>query len=934
MAQIPNTNQTEADPFLDVMKVLNDPPKLNEELDTVNPEITQTGEQTTFNQADTVQVAGLGNLVKGFAKGLTETISKARKPAKAASNALPPETPETQTLAPKKAKTTQEIKHGVIERSVPADSQESAIKTLKAMSDESTEIEAGRTALRNFRMDKLQTSDDVTRLIDDVANESKGFIESRRGVVSHEQTKTESEKYGVDELIGRKPSEAWNAAQLTAGRDILLELGSRISKSADNIKNGNPSVEDMLQFRQMLAQHSAVQNQLQGAVAEAGRALNIMKTVSAPTGRLRSQQMLESLDSLGGDDATRKLAEMVLDAGGDPLKLARVTRKGLFARTTDAVTEVWINGLLSNPKTHVVNVTSNALTSLMQVPERLTAGLIRSAVGGEGVELGEAGAQVYGMLAGMRDGLKAFAQTARTGEPTDMMTKLETGNRKAFTSSNFGIDESSPTGKALDLLGEHYVRLPGRMLLAEDELFKAIGYRQELQAQAYRQVKREGLTGEAADQRMADLVNEPTMEMHNAAETNARYVTFSDSLRGENWVQSVGQAGQKLSNIPLGKFVLPFIRTPSKIAEYTLERTPLALTMKNVRDDIAVGGAKRDLAIAKMGLGGTVSALVAAESSSGRITGGGPSDPKSREVLKATGWQPYSILLDGKYYAYNRLDPVGSMIGSAADAVDILKYSDGDSETEHVAAAVALGFANNMLSKTYMQSLASLLDVLGDTDNEKKATAWLSGQAASFEPGWLNFLRQAQDETIRQPNKSTDPLAMTIDLMKNRTPGLSMEIPPKTDIWGEPVIAEAGAFSPVSISSQKEDKEAEEVFNNQVNVNKPSAIVSVPLNKRTAQSVDLNLLDPTGWLYHDYKVRSGRLAKRYVSNLMNSRDYSSLSDGADGEKSLYIRRAFSDARHDALLELMSDQKDAFSNGEQVISIEDAALNAYKEKIGF
>jgi hypothetical protein len=34
---------------------------------------------------------------------------------------------------------------------------------------------------------------------------------------------------------------------------------------------------------------------------------------------------------------------------------------------------------------------------------------------------------------------------------------------------------------------------------------------------------------------------------------------------------------------------------------------------------------------------------------------------------KANRWQPYSIQIGGRWYSYNRLDPLGMMMGMAAD---------------------------------------------------------------------------------------------------------------------------------------------------------------------------------------------------------------------------------------------------------------------------
>ena len=50
-------------------------------------------------------------------------------------------------------------------------------------------------------------------------------------------------------------------------------------------------------------------------------------------------------------------------------------------------------------------------------------------------------------------------------------------------------------------------------------------------------------------------------------------------------------------------FVLPFVRTPVNIARYAFERTPFAPLVGQWRADIAAGGARADLALARMSTG-------------------------------------------------------------------------------------------------------------------------------------------------------------------------------------------------------------------------------------------------------------------------------------------------------------------------------------------
>src|SRR3546814_11622735 len=76
---------------------------------------------------------------------------------------------------------------------------------------------------------------------------------------------------------------------------------------------------------------------------------------------------------------------------------------------------------------------------------------------------------------------------------------------------------------------------------------------------------------------------------------------------------------------------------------------PLAPMVKEWRRDFAAGGARRDLAIAKVMVGSGVGATIAELAAKGIVTGSAPSDDKQRRLLLATGWQPYSNKIGAKY---------------------------------------------------------------------------------------------------------------------------------------------------------------------------------------------------------------------------------------------------------------------------------------------
>ena len=218
-------------------------------------------------------------------------------------------------------------------------------------------------------------------------------------------------------------------------------------------------------------------------------------------------------------DAADALIDAVEMGPGKFNALAEQAAKPKFK---DKVSELYINMLLSNPPTHIVNMVSNSLTAVAQIPEYATAALIgrgRKAVLGEKaaerITSSEVGARTFGLVQGTKEGMQLFAKALRTGEADDFVSKVE------------GDEFKSISG----LKGE-VARIPTRFLTAEDQLFKGIARRMELNAQAVRIANREGLEGEARQSRVAELIASPTDAMMERALDYGRYLTFHTVLSG------------------------------------------------------------------------------------------------------------------------------------------------------------------------------------------------------------------------------------------------------------------------------------------------------------------------------------------------------------------------------------------------------------------
>jgi len=537
----------------------------------------------------------------------------------------------------------------------------------------------------------------------------------------------------------------------------------------------------------------------------------------------------------------------------------------------------------------MVNILSNTMVAGLTVGERRLA----RAVGGN-IPPGETTAQMKGFVDGARDGLRLAWKALKTGEPIDVMEKVEVEKRRSVSGESLNI--AGPAGRFADYLGE-FVRIPGRLLTSEDAFFKSIGYRMELSAQAYRQAFNEGLRDEAAAIRVLEIINNPPENIKLSAIDASRYQTFTNKL---------GKAGKSIenvrNNIPFARVIMPFVRTPINIMSFTFERTPLAPLMKSVREEIAAGGARRDLALAKITMGSMVMAVSADLALSGSCTGAGPVDRDQKNIKRITGWQPYSCRVGNTYAAYNRLDPTGALLGLGADMAEIMGQTT-EADAQKIAVAASLSVAQNMASKTYLRGVVDFMDAFfsSSTDpeaNNYKLNSWLTRTAASVVPAGVAAL----ERSISPELNATYGI---LDRIKSRIPGYSEGLPPRRNIFGEPVVLEGGIgpdiMSPIYVSTAKEDPIADELVAQQVSISMPRRVIN-------GVELDANQYDKYILLYsgQDNKGVKSVPLKAKLKELFAKSRYKQATDGPEGGKALEIQAVFTTYKDSARAQLIKE----------------------------
>ena len=707
----------------------------------------------------------------------------------------------------------------------------------------------------------IHTPEHIQTTIDDLA-----FREMRRGRIKHEETIRLADELGMtpEEVLARPAGKAYNAEQIHASRRLLKGAGQEVLALVEASKKGPV---DLIQFRQAVERFQGIRAQFKEASKEAGRALEAHKIPLAEQEKI-TRGTMEYLGRLDPNDPG------LLEKAG---KFLEESQKVSLA---DKLFEAWVNALLSGPKTHLVNTFSNTLTTLMRPWEtlnRASLDAMRSAFTGAPREVlfKEAQADLLGMWAGLGDAWKHAKQVTLGAEPWFGAGKMGTKLEGAYSPAIGGT-----LGKV--------VRSPGRFLVAADEFFKFINYAGFKYSRAFRGAVKKGFKGRAAMKEAVKLFDDPALT--KLARNEAAYRTFTNEL---------GEVGKYLQSsrdkVPGVRYIIPFFRTPTNILKFGLERTPgLGMVVGPGRSALRAGGEVAREAMAKQmsGLTAVLGAGLITHVLGGQITGGGPNDANERRALRATGWQPYSIRVGGRYYSYNRLEPAGIVLGMAADFVDLFDGIDQEDAAEKIQVMIK----ENLLNKSFMQGMTNFIHAMSEPG--RFGERWLQRMVGTLIPTGINQLTQVIDPTLRLPQSKG--MAGIGEALTGRIPGASGYTLPFRDIWGRPIIRDdsltARLFYPGVTKEELNDPVSKEI-------------------RRLVQEAGLGIGTPgkvvanerlTPQQFDRYYERSGQLARMMVERYVYSSLYRAHSDK---RKVKEIQARFNKARSQARKELASRDRE-------------------------
>ncbi len=796
----------------------------------------------------------------------------------------------------------------------------------------------------NLKIDTFETGDDIkVALLRQTEKNAKAIDEVRRGVQEWEQTGKNADALNAAVLVAeRRRGQAFNAEESLAVRQMLIASEEKTVELAKLVQAEPGNTAAAIALRRSMSTTYAILKEAMGARAEAGRALQAWR-IPAGSSEYAGLDLEAMLRESGGMDGAQDLAKKLLDM--------KAKKGGTFAMASgwehvgSSLKMIYTNGLLSGPTSAVINVVGNTAAMIQDV---VTRAVVRTEAGVTEHEAGEAAAILTGYMEAMKDAFKLSAkETAgritmdrvREAGPfralapglDDAMvpgvargTREESG-RNAFNAPDprlerplsaaaFNLPEHSALGRVADF-SQMLFESPSNLNALGDDFFATVAARGELHAQATRQavkdLRAQGIvtTDPVYAQKLAEAkqgyIDEPTKDMLGSVESQVKELTFSRSDGGgEQVVQKARKVLDSAPGLPFGTAVLPFVRTPMNLMSYAIRNSPMAPLSMRWQAAMAAGGAEQELALTQFALGTALWGIYMEAHASGTMTGAGPRNRAQRDAMMrsdtdgGTDFQPYSVKVDGRWYAYDRADPVGQNMAISSDFMNILANKDWDAssaeEGDEQIALVVGAMGVSMMNKATLKGTFDTVEAL-TSNNTAIISQELNKRAVAFVPfsSLFRSARRVTDPTIRETSD-------TYETLRNSIPGLSGGLAASYDLWGNERTYQSGLgvlydiFSPIKTKKAGGSSVDLEILDNGVSIQLPQRAISVG-------GVSVSLKNHPE-IYADLVKTAGQPALEYLKAVIDyeageeSERYYSYTTGPNGERAIYLKQVVEDFR--------------------------------------
>lgn len=531
------------------------------------------------------------------------------------------------------------------------------------------------------------------------------------------------------------------------------------------------------------------------------------------------EEQLRALQSVDPE----ALLNAVAATGGRPEALRKLSSPTLLARLADGAQTVMVNGFLSSPDSQLINFMTSSAMLGWRPTESLVGGAVQGMVGAIKGDAGlkaaayntrlqarremlQTGAQ---LIDGFMSAWQAFVKGDSVMDPHNLEALTGVAGSGAMRQQRDLSSLWRPVEGLDDVLHNAYaaahvgIGMPSRLLGAADELVKTTRYRAVVAAKASIEADQAGLKAGSKEYKeyikraINGAFDEAGLAVDDVALQEARISTFQQELLGANtqdthlgWM-SAGRAWQAFgSNFPVARVITPFVKTPTNLFRYGVKLTPgLNLLQKEYTNALRglKGPEEQARAIGQMMMGSMLASIGVYLRMNGSLTGAGPSDPRQARAWRENGNRPYAITwtnADGQKQSMpiNRYDPIQAPLALVADVTDMMVSGQlTGSDVETLATATVMALSNQFKNKTYLMNIGQFIGAVTDPD---RTESWVRNFTSGFLP-YSALLRYANPDPYMREVRSV------ADAFMAKVPGLSPDLPPRRDIFGDPVAPPA-----------------------------------------------------------------------------------------------------------------------------------------------
>mgnify|MGYP003111030537 CR=1 FL=1 len=617
---------------------------------------------------------------------------------------------------------------------------------------------------------------------DDIISNLKTFSDDIETPIN--KVTTAESKAGANEEMGAilNMSKNWNkdntlfsASQVVAAKQTLVNSSETLKKIALKINNGDDSSATLFLFREQVARHaSLVQTYKQGR-ANVARALNAFKI---PGDYVGSQANFEQLvvEELGGSTAARMMAETILDPKKSLADINDFASQTWGSKTVDSIMEIYMNGLLSSPRTQFRNTFGNAFYQAWKLPETLAAASINKLEEGikfsgskipiiknvnyfktpaQGVAFEQFFARAYSYSYSWKKAFEAASVAVREGPSVDKL-EISQYQKKTIAAETFGLDSNSSLGFGIDVLGKA-IRMPGTALVWGDEFFKTMAkYSEEadLAVQHAMDLQKKGFDDEYIKEAVTDYIYTNPVALKKVDDAKKEMVFQEDLSTKLSSTQKLINdiRPELLGNFPVARVVMPFFKTPINIFKAVYDRsyggvvkagqlgfdtiysTFTGKPYTNYGKKFTSDPQFRTMEMGKYSMSAGAFSYAYTLKQNGSLTGPPERDPRKRAYqMDVLGIQPHSFVFYGpnsdtskpkfddngvpngdlKYVSYLGIEPFGSFFGITANCIDLMENSDNTAFRDRMGMSCAVAGAMYFKEIPFLHGISSIYEMLG-----------------------------------------------------------------------------------------------------------------------------------------------------------------------------------------------------------------------------